>query len=72
MCELFVLRAQMNKWTGLHWAVHRRHAAIVKHLMANGADPTVRLKKLLAPLFPPCFSIALLLLLNPQPRPFQK
>lgn len=32
----------LNGWTALHWAAKRGHSTIVKYLLSNGADPSLK------------------------------
>ena len=34
--------AQMNNWSALHWAAHRKHQSCVKVLIEHGADPSLK------------------------------
>ncbi|KAI8099769.1 ankyrin repeat-containing domain protein [Halteromyces radiatus] len=36
---------KMNGWTALHWASHRGQEDIVRLLLSNGADPTIKTNK---------------------------
>ncbi|KAF7729666.1 threalose-6-phosphate phosphatase [Apophysomyces ossiformis] len=38
-------RNKMNGWTALHWAAHRHHENIVRLLLNNGADPSIKTNK---------------------------